>query len=1059
MPHLHQALAATRGFDIASSLDLHSSFHQFSVKESDRDKTTFTHKGKRWRWARWPFGLSPASLRFQKVMEVVLDGLEGFVTIWIDDILIHTKGSAEKHAEQVRRVLQRLNKHNLRINPDKCHFGYKRVLMLGHMISGKTRELDPIKAESAAAWPEPSTGKEVQRFLGFANFVRDYIPGYASTASDLEPLKKRRKFNLDDFPLARIAFERIKAKLASAPVLSQADPKRPLIVATDASRHGLGAILYQEGEDGKRKFISFASTSLKGAQKNYGATKRELLGIIFAIRTFHTYVYGRQFTLFTDHKALTALFTVKRLSYVLQDWIDTLLQYSFEPIHRPGTELVMPDALSRMFNADCEKREAAGAKTIRKLTRALSMMFVGGRRRSASGTKRSIRVRTRAQRLQAERAARAAEERLGREAQQPQPAAAAPENEPASSDSEGGAASESEDEDNAQLKEAMEKAKRNVMAGNAPRAARPLPPRKLTRPIRIDELAAYPNRELAKFISERHLKRLPPEKDRHDILSRAHTTVHYGAEALYKTVWRDGWFWPTMRKDCREAVAFCRECIAYNVGREGFHPLKSLEAEGVFDHMAVDTLELPESEGGMNYVLIVVDVRSRYLITKALPDKSMATMGRALYETFTLFGPPKIMQSDNGTEYVNRLVEELCTQAGVDKRRVAPWNPRANGLAESFVKKVKVALKKILGGDFDCWDKALPGLTFAINTHEGKRSKTAAFTWLFNRKANGWQDYTLAELLGPAAEVMEEELEKLPDYENVGELEQDRAQNALLASAVFAPLSKAVANRQQKANAFLDTQRKSIVKHYPKGATVFIVNEDITSKLDPLFVGPFYVRKRNRNGAYKLKDQVGEKLARPVPVTKLKWVSDKDATLYDNEGAPIEKAQPRGVVDKILKTKKDKGQTLFLVQWKNSSERNQWLAAKAFDDPSFLIDYFRKGKKRRRKEESDEEAEGRAKPKPKNAKKRAKRKAPRGDLTGTELQVPAIWFGVDYAKQRYGKNYKRAKEHAVVQGKDPDTTKWLIVQPREDQFDGEHPQPMSKNAVIEYTVQPENGSD
>ena len=112
--------------------------------------------------------------------------------------------------------------------------------------------------------------------------------------------------------------------MTSAPVLQQPLPNKRFQVACDASQQGLGAILYQEEDSGERRYIAFAAGSLKGSQKNYGATKRELLAVVFALKAFHNHLYGRKFTLFTDHSALTALFTVRKLSYVLQDWLDTL---------------------------------------------------------------------------------------------------------------------------------------------------------------------------------------------------------------------------------------------------------------------------------------------------------------------------------------------------------------------------------------------------------------------------------------------------------------------------------------------------------------------------------------------------------------------------------------------------------------------------------------------------------------------------------------------------------------------------------------------------------------
>jgi transposase InsO family protein len=977
MPHLHEALATTSGFTHASAIDLEESFHQLPVHEDDRDKTTFTHRGQRWRCKRWPFGLNPASLRFQKIMEVVLDGLEDVTVVWIDDVLIHTKGTVEQHAEAVTKVLQRLSQHGLRINVKKCHFGFRRVLMLGHYLSGETRSIDPLKAKTAADWPTPTTGKHIERLLGFGNFVRDYVINYARLTKPLEQLKKVKKFALEDYPAAERAFRNLRHSLGSAPVLHEPNRELPLLVATDASRHGLGAVLYQEDASGKRRYIAFASGSLKGAQKNYGATKRELLGIIFALKSFHNYLCGRHFTLFTDHKALTALFTVKRLSYVLQDWLDTLLQYDFDCVHRPGVQMIMPDTLSRIFDDDGghdELEDDGGA------TRIIKVMKI----------KR-----------------------------------------------------ESQDSDNALL-QAAEPDDNDL--------------RPLRKPIKLNELARYPERELAAFINERFEKTCPPVKQREELVNRRHTEAHFGAEALFRTLWREGYFWPGMRSDCAERVSKCRSCIQYNIGREGFHPVRSLTADQPFDHIAVDSMELPAaSRDGYKYVLILVDVLTRYLITRPLKTLSMDEMARTLEEIFTLFGPPKIMQSDNGSEYVNALVAELCIKANVEHRTAAPRNPRANGLAETYVGVAKKVLKKVLSGNLDGWNDALAPMTLGINKNDGKLSKTAAFTMFYARAANPWTDYTLASVLGPDAQAtFEAELEKLPDYDTL-QLDEQKATMRDFKNVTLVALAKRTAEARQKTNSALDKKRKQIVRSYPRNSTVYIKNEDYASKFDPLWIGPFSVtRKSKKSGCYKLVDVDGEKLKRPVPVSKIKWVSDHDIELLDNDSQTIEQASERGVVKQIIKTKRVDGQTNYLVEWKNAQEPNEWLTADAFDDPSSIANFWRGQQPTRKKRKATQlEAVNQQPSRSKN--KKQKPKPPQDqqrDFDGSELEVPATWFGVAYAKETYGKKkYKKQKERAVVFAKAGEPKDcWLIKLPDSDEPDRTFS--MREDAIIKYGAGP-----
>lgn len=346
MPLLPDIMERVRGFTFATSLDLTSAYQQLPVAAEDRDKTTFTWRSQRYRWKRWPFGLSPATVQFQKVMEIVLEGLDG-VVVWVDDLLVFSKGSAEEHGELVAEVLRRLNQHGLRLNVDKCHFAYKKVLLLGHYLSGSERGVDPLKARQALSWPELRSGKDVNSFLGFANFVREYIPMYADFAAPLDKRRKAKRFEMN--ARERFGFDSLRDAINSSPVLNPPDPDLPYQVACDASQSGMGAVLFQAKEGGNPRYIAFASKRLDGAQRNYPATKRELLAIVFALNEFHAYLWGNRFTLYTDHQALVALHTKKRLGYTMANWLDVVLRYDFDVRHRPGVSMVLPDALSRMY--------------------------------------------------------------------------------------------------------------------------------------------------------------------------------------------------------------------------------------------------------------------------------------------------------------------------------------------------------------------------------------------------------------------------------------------------------------------------------------------------------------------------------------------------------------------------------------------------------------------------------------------------------------------------------------------------------------------------------------
>lgn len=884
MPTVAELLQQVEGFTHASAIDLSKAYQQLPIAPQDRIKTTFTFKGKKWQWARWPYGLTPATVKFQKVMEIALEGIDG-VVVYVDDLLVVSNGNAKDHAKKVKQVMDRLNQHGLKINRGKSHFGFKEVLMLGHKVAGNHRTADPLKIQKVFEWPEPTSSKGIERLLGFTNFLREYIPKYASITAPLEKLKKVKKFNMSADEVK--AFRKLKQEVLGCATLSTPDPNLPFHVATDACQSGLGAVLYQEQANGKRKYIQFAATSLKGAQLNYPATKRELLGMVFALNQFHTWIFGQKFVVYTDHKALTALHTKSQLSYTLANWLDVILRYDFEVRHRPGVDMVVPDALSRIYS------DTPVAKRVRALREKLKLA-ASKKKTKTDRIVDQLRLREEVRKIAGE----AVEMTFG---------------------------DDSEDSQSATLHQ----------------------------PIAIDEIPSYPDKELKKFIAERHLKVELPVPDRFNYLQEVHSEGHFGAESLFEEAWHQGFFWEGMRKQCREIVSLCKPCIQYNISRQGFHPIMSLAADNAWDHVAFDVAgPFPASKAGNQYALIMVDVKSRFLVTRALPNLKKETMAQVLYEVFATFGPPKIMQSDNGVEFINSVVRKLVKAAGIDHRKVATYNPRANGLAERFVKTVKAVLNKKLSGESPNWDLVLPGATLAINKKDNKTSKTAPFTLFFGRQANAWNDYKVAKFLTDAELGLFEAIEEIEDEVPA------RGMNSNQTRQTVQPMVQAVVDAQQeKSGNAINQKRKVITRTYPVGAMVFLWNENRQAKAEPYWMGPMTVARNDKQSrTYTLLDIDGEPLRgkgkkpRSVPVSKLKWISDTSVDLLTDKGKKVSAAAPRGVLKDVIETKQTAdGTTLYLVKWKDPDEDDTWLTAEAFDDPACLVEFYKRKGTRGRK--------------------------------------------------------------------------------------------------------------
>ena len=265
--------------------------------------TINTHQGL-YRYTRLPFGVASAPAMFQKLMDVVLQGIPG-VICYIDDILVVGKDD-ESHMKSLEEVFKRLEKHGFRLKQEKCHFLMPSVEYLGHHIDQDGIRAVPSKVEAIANAPPPTTVQELRSFLGLLNYYGKFIPNLATILHPLNTLLQAdKKWDWSD-ECAR-AFQMAKDQLTSTQVLTHYDPALPINLAADASAYGVGAVISHVFPDGAERPIAFASRTLSPPEKNYAQLEKEALSLMFGVKKFHQYLYGRKFTLITDHKPLTAI--------------------------------------------------------------------------------------------------------------------------------------------------------------------------------------------------------------------------------------------------------------------------------------------------------------------------------------------------------------------------------------------------------------------------------------------------------------------------------------------------------------------------------------------------------------------------------------------------------------------------------------------------------------------------------------------------------------------------------------------------------------------------------
>ncbi|GJY12955.1 putative reverse transcriptase domain-containing protein [Tanacetum coccineum] len=319
LPRIDDLFDQLQGSSVYSKIDLRSGYHQLRVRGEDIPKTAFRTRYGHYEFQVMPFGLTNAPAVFMDLMHRVCKPyLDKFVIVFIDDILIYSKNK-EEHEEHLKLILELLKKEELYVKFSKY----------------------PAKTESIKDWASPKSATEIRQFLGLVGYYRRFIEGFSKIAKPMTKLtQKNVKFDWGEKEEA--AFQLIKQKLCSAPILALPKGSENFIVYCDASDKGLGAVLMQN-----EKVIAYASRKQKIHVKNYTTHDLELGAVVFALKIWRHYLYGTRCTVFTDHKSLQHILDQKELNMRQRRWLELLSDYDCDIRYHPGKANVVADALSR----------------------------------------------------------------------------------------------------------------------------------------------------------------------------------------------------------------------------------------------------------------------------------------------------------------------------------------------------------------------------------------------------------------------------------------------------------------------------------------------------------------------------------------------------------------------------------------------------------------------------------------------------------------------------------------------------------------------------------------
>uniref|UniRef100_A0A5S6QHH5 RNA-directed DNA polymerase n=1 Tax=Trichuris muris TaxID=70415 RepID=A0A5S6QHH5_TRIMR len=680
LPRIDDTLQLLGGAKWFSTLDLASGFWQVAVHPEDRVKTAFCTPTGLYQFKVMPFGLCNAPSTFQRLMEVILGSLRSTsCLVYLDDIIIHSR-TEEEHVQRLREVFRRLRDAGLKLNMEKCQFFKKEVRYLGHVVSRDGVRVDPEKTEAVDNWPRPTSPKELKQFLGLASYYRRFVSSFATIAEPMNKLmKKSSRWNWTSE--CEASFHELKARLTSAPTLSFPDFNLPFVLDTDSSNCGLGAVLAQV-VDGKEVVVAYASRSMSKAERRYSTTRQEMLALVWAVRHFRPYLYGKQFRARTDHNSLRWLQSFKEPEGQVARWLELLSSYNFEVEHRAGRKHGNADALSRVPDY-VQKNSISIVNHLVKLRSWLPNVDAQ-------------------EMLQAQR---------------------------------------SDPEIGTVLEWTEKESWPEQSPTGANRALRYLWCQKGQFSIRGRLLyrrwvpVLPPGRGVTTWLLVIPKSLIPR------LLESAHDGPaggHLGGKKTFEKL-RRSFYWPNQREDVANWCESCEACARRKSGgsKRPRAPLQQQCIGNPWERICLDFLgPFTETTAGNRYLLIVTDSFTKW--TEAFPVRDMegaTTASVLVHEWFCRYGLPEEILSDQGRTFESELMKSVCVLLDVRKLRTSAYHAQGNGQVERFNRTLLGMLSVTAREQPFDWDEQVPLHLLAYRTSVHSSTGITPFQAVFGREA------------------------------------------------------------------------------------------------------------------------------------------------------------------------------------------------------------------------------------------------------------------------------------------------------------------------------------
>ena len=817
LPLIEECLDALADNHFFSTLDMASGYWQVLIDPRDRHKTAFITKYGLYEHVRLAMGLCNSPATYQRIMTYVLQNmLWKNVLVYLDDIIILGR-TFEEHRCVLESVLQRFREHNLKFKPKKCELFRTEVDFLGRRVGRNGISIPEAKIKSVLEWPVPVTKTDLESFLGFINYHRDFIEALADKAAPLYQLVKETRPNekLIWESEHQSIFDDLIRCMVSAPVLAYPDATGLFILDVDASGVAIGAELSQI-QDNSERVIAYASQALSSVQRRYCTTRKELLALVTFMNHFRFYLLGRHFIVRTDHNSLIWLMRFKNIEGQLARWLESLSQFDFKITHRPGRYHSNADGLSRMSSEECpyyevgtsvESLPCGGCQYCNRM-HAQWERFDGFVDDVLPLSVRQV----------------VADDDIENQALQ--------------------SVTVQEQEWNLRQRQDSEL---KIIIHWLENELEPEPGDLFLQSASVKQL--WRLRAQLVLIKDilfykwacpsgailRHLL-IVPAKHRHEIITMAHDNICSGHPGPEKTtiIIKRHFFWVGMNTDVKIYIQACDLCSRHKKGnKKPRAPMRRFHAGEPMQRVHIDILgPLTESAQHNKYILVIVDQFTKWIELKALPDQTAETVARTFIEEFVCrMGCAKEVFSDQGKNFDSKLFQQVCSLLEMAKLRTTPYRPSSNGQVERMNREILNKLRVHIDGHQSIWDRFLPFIGMAMRA-------------TVNR-STGFTPNML--MLGREVTLPMDLLADLPQHKELSDSEAEYVQilrDTLqdIHNCAREKLGSALTSRKKSYD------RKSKMDNYDVGDLVYLLNSagciGQSRKLQPIYTGPHLIIKK-----------------------------------------------------------------------------------------------------------------------------------------------------------------------------------------------------------------------